>query len=200
MSPIREVDDQAALTLDVSGDGVAWLVFDRPDSKVNLLTAGVIRRLDELAGEIEAGVRDGTVKGVVVISGKPGTFIAGADVNEIAGITDEQEGYRASREGQRVFRRIEDLAAPVVCAIDGTCLGGGTELALACGRRIASDRNSTRIGLPEVRLGILPGFGGTTRLPRLVGLTAALPIILTGQPVSASKAKRIGLVEEVMHA
>jgi 3-hydroxyacyl-CoA dehydrogenase/enoyl-CoA hydratase/3-hydroxybutyryl-CoA epimerase len=199
MSPIREVDDQAALTLDVSGDGVAWLVFDRPDSKVNLLTAGVMRRLDELVGEIEQRIADGDVKGVVLISSKPGTFIAGADVNEIAGITDEREGVAASREGQRVFRRIEDLPAPTVCAIDGVCLGGGTELALACGRRVASDRDSTRIGLPEVRLGILPGFGGTTRLPRLVGLTAALPIILTGQPVSASKAKRIGLVEEVMH-
>ncbi|HUF68128.1 MAG TPA: 3-hydroxyacyl-CoA dehydrogenase NAD-binding domain-containing protein [Longimicrobiales bacterium] len=199
MIPVREVDDQAALTLETSGDGVAWLLFDRPDSKVNLLTSGVIRRLDEFLASIEEDVAAQRIRGVVVMSGKPGTFIAGADVNEIASIISEQDGYEAAREGQRVLGRIENLAVPTVAAIDGLCLGAGTELALACGRRIASDRDSTRIGLPEVRLGILPGFGGTTRLPRLVGLSAALPIILTGQPVSASKARRIGLVEEVMH-
>jgi 3-hydroxyacyl-CoA dehydrogenase/enoyl-CoA hydratase/3-hydroxybutyryl-CoA epimerase len=199
MIPVRDVDDQAALTLETSGDGVAWLVFDRPGSKVNLLTAGVIRRLEELLASIEEDVAAQRIRGLVVMSGKPGTFIAGADVNEIASIVNEQDGYEAAREGQRVLGRIENLAVPTVAAIDGFCVGAGTELALACGRRIASDRDSTRIGLPEVRLGILPGFGGTTRLPRLVGLSAALPIILTGQPVSASKARRIGLVEEVMH-
>jgi 3-hydroxyacyl-CoA dehydrogenase/enoyl-CoA hydratase/3-hydroxybutyryl-CoA epimerase len=129
-----------------------------------------------------------------VRSGKPGTFIAGADVAEIASVSTEQEGYEASREGQRIFARLENLPIPTVAAIDGICLGGGTELVLACGYRLASDRSATRIGLPEVRLGIIPAFGGTTRLPRLVGLSAALPMILTGKAVTARKAQRMGLI------
>jgi 3-hydroxyacyl-CoA dehydrogenase/enoyl-CoA hydratase/3-hydroxybutyryl-CoA epimerase len=199
MTPIRDVDEQAALTLEIGSDGVAWLVFDRPSSKVNLLTMAILRRLDGLVGEIEQAIAAGSVKAVVVLSGKAGTFIAGADVGEIASITEEHAGYEASRSVQRIFGRIEKLTVPTVAAIDGICLGGGTELTLACGHRIASDRDSTQIGLPEIRLGIIPGFGGTTRLPRLIGLSAALPIILTGKPVSASKARAIGLVEEVIH-
>jgi 3-hydroxyacyl-CoA dehydrogenase/enoyl-CoA hydratase/3-hydroxybutyryl-CoA epimerase len=190
--------DEAALTLAVDGDGVASLVFDRADSKVNLLTSGVLARLDELLGEIERLAAEGSVRAVLVRSGKPGTFIAGADVAEIASIATEQEGYEASREGQRIFARLENLSVPTVVAIDGLCLGGATELILACGYRLASDRGSTRIGLPEVRLGIIPGFGGTTRLPRLIGLSAALPMILTGQSVNARKAHRIGLIEEAV--
>jgi len=199
MSEALAVTDQAPLTLEVDDDGVAWLVFDDPASKLNILTRAVLTRLDLLVGEIEALARDGTAKSLVVRSGKPGSFIAGADVDEIASITDEDEGYQAAREGQRIYRRIEQLPIPAVAAVDGICLGGGTELILACGYRIATDRPQTRIGLPEVRLGILPGFGGTTRLPRLIGLSQALPIILTGQAVAASKARRIGLVEEVVH-
>jgi 3-hydroxyacyl-CoA dehydrogenase / enoyl-CoA hydratase / 3-hydroxybutyryl-CoA epimerase len=198
MNRDRATQDQAALTLEFSGDGVAWLVFDRPDSKVNLLTSGVMARLDTLLGEIEAQAAAG-LRGVIIRSGKSATFIAGADVSEIGAVRTEEEGYAASREGQRIFRRLEVLAIPTVVAIDGICLGGGTELALACDYRIASDRPETRIGLPEIRLGILPGFGGTTRLPRLIGLSGALPLILSGQPVRASKARRIGLVDEAVH-
>ncbi len=197
--PIRAVDE-AALTLSVDGDGVASLVFDREDSKVNLLTMGVMARLDELLGEIEHLAGDGSVRAVLIRSGKTGMFIAGADVGEIADVQTETEGYEAAREGQRIFRRIEQLTIPTVVAINGLCLGGGTELALACGYRLASDGPETRIGLPEVRLGILPAFGGTTRLPRLIGLSAALPLILTGQPVNARKAQRIGLIEESVPA
>jgi 3-hydroxyacyl-CoA dehydrogenase/enoyl-CoA hydratase/3-hydroxybutyryl-CoA epimerase len=159
-----------------------------------------LARLDELLGEIEKLAADGSVRAVLVCSGKPGTFIAGADINEIASIGTEKEGYEASREGQRIFRRLEELPVPTVAAIDGTCLGGATELVLACGYRVASDGSGVRIGLPEVRLGIIPGFGGTTRLPRLVGLSAALPLILTGQSVNARKALRIGLVDEIVPA
>jgi 3-hydroxyacyl-CoA dehydrogenase / enoyl-CoA hydratase / 3-hydroxybutyryl-CoA epimerase len=192
--------DQAALTLDVSGDGVAWLVFDRPDSKVNILTSGVMLRLDALLDEIEAGARAGRISAVVVRSGKPASFIAGADVNEIVGITDAAEGARAASLGQRVFLRLERLPVPTVAAIDGACLGGGVELVLACDVRIASDRRETVLGLPEVKLGIIPGFGGTTRLPRLIGLRDALGMILTGANVSARKAQRTGLISERMHA
>jgi 3-hydroxyacyl-CoA dehydrogenase/enoyl-CoA hydratase/3-hydroxybutyryl-CoA epimerase len=195
----RQEDARAALTLEVSGDGVAWLVFDRPDSRVNLLTSAVMQWLDTLLAQIEEGARTGQLRALVVRSGKPGTFIAGADVNEIAAITNEAVGVAAAREGQRIFRRIEQLPLPSVAAVDGLCLGGGTELILACSQRIASDRAETRIGLPEVGLGILPGFGGTTRLPRLIGLSESLGMILTGSQVSAKRAQRIGLVDEMVH-
>jgi 3-hydroxyacyl-CoA dehydrogenase / enoyl-CoA hydratase / 3-hydroxybutyryl-CoA epimerase len=191
--------DQAALTLDIMGEGVAWLVFDRPDAKVNVLSSGVLAQLDVLLGEIEDGARAGRVKGVVVRSGKDGSFIAGADVNEIASVTDAREAERGASLGQLIFLRLDRLPVPSVAAVDGLCLGGGTELILACDARIASDRPETRIGLPEVRLGIIPGFGGTTRLPRVIGLSDALGMILTGTNVTARKAQRIGLIAERMH-
>src|SRR5690606_26862265 len=175
-------------------------VFDRPDSKVNLLTEGVMRRLDELIGEVEQGAQRGTVRALVIRSGKPGTFIAGADVRAIENVTDPSEGEAAARQGQELFRRIEQLPIPTVAAIDGICLGGGTELILACGHRIASDSRATKIGLPEVRLGIIPGFGGTTRLPRLIGLKEALGMILTGRNLDSRRALRVGLVDEVVPA
>jgi 3-hydroxyacyl-CoA dehydrogenase/enoyl-CoA hydratase/3-hydroxybutyryl-CoA epimerase len=193
------MQDQAALTLDVTGDGVAWLIFDRPDSRVNILTSVVMSRLNDLLGEIEAAARAGRVRAVVVRSGKDGSFIAGADVKEIASVTEAAVGETLAAQGQAVFRRLDLLPVPTVAAVDGLCLGGGTELILACDARIASDRSETKIGLPEVKLGIIPGFGGTTRLPRVVGLREALGIILTGSSVSARKAHRIGLVSERMH-
>ncbi|MEX0907115.1 MAG: 3-hydroxyacyl-CoA dehydrogenase NAD-binding domain-containing protein, partial [Gemmatimonadota bacterium] len=192
--------DQAALTLEISGDGVAWLVFDRPDSKVNILTSGVMARLDALLGEAEQAAAGGRMRALVVRSGKDGSFIAGADVAEIVAITDPAEATRAAARGQQVFRRLENLPIPTVAAVDGTCLGGGLELILACDARIASDRRETKFGLPEVKLGIIPGFGGTTRLPRLIGLRNALAMILTGANVSARKAQRTGLISERMHA
>ena len=194
-----ESKNQAALTLEIAGDGVAWLVFDRPDSRVNLLTRDVMARLDALLGEIETAARAGRIRAVVIRSGKDGSFIAGASVSEIAAITDPAEAEAAAALGQAVFRRLDLLPVPSVAAVDGICLGGGTEMILACDARIASDRPETRIGLPEVKLGIIPGFGGTTRLPRLVGLREALAIILTGSTVSARKAHRIGLISERMH-
>ncbi|MGH7553841.1 MAG: 3-hydroxyacyl-CoA dehydrogenase NAD-binding domain-containing protein, partial [Longimicrobiales bacterium] len=149
-------------------------------------------------GEIESRSSSGSIRALIVRSGKEAAFIAGADVNEIRGVTTPAEGEAASREGQRIFRRLELLRVPTIAAVDGICLGGGLELILACGHRIASDRPETRLGLPEVRLGIIPGFGGTTRLPRLVGLREALPLILTGKPIPARKAQRIGLVDEAV--
>src|SRR5690606_1499106 len=131
-------------------------------------------------------------------SGKDGSFIAGADVNAIAAITDPAEAEAKARAGQRLFRRLEQLDVPTIAAIDGICLGGGTELVLACTYRLASERPETRIGLPEVQLGILPGFGGTTRLPRLIGLRAASDVILTGRNLNARKAQRIGLIDEAV--
>ncbi len=196
---VREVD-RAALRLEVDGTGLARLTFDRPDSRANILTSGVMSRLDALLDEIEAAAREARIRALVIRSGKPRMFIAGADVDEIASITDPADGEAGSREGQRVLSRVAALPIPTVAAVGGICLGGGTELILACDHRIAADAPETRIGLPEVQLGILPGFGGTVRLPRLVGLRNALPLILTGRPVDARKAQRIGLVDERVHA
>ncbi|MFP4624886.1 MAG: 3-hydroxyacyl-CoA dehydrogenase NAD-binding domain-containing protein, partial [Gemmatimonadota bacterium] len=190
---------EATLTLEMDGEGVASLVFDDPEKKVNILTTAVMERLDALLAELEGSAAEGRVRALVVRSGKDGSFIAGADVTEIAGITDPEEGRRKTAQGQAVFERLHRLPVPTVAAVDGTCLGGGTELILACDVRIGSDRPETRIGLPEVKLGILPGFGGTTRLPRLIGLIAASDIILAGKAVDGRKAHRIGLIHERMH-
>jgi 3-hydroxyacyl-CoA dehydrogenase / enoyl-CoA hydratase / 3-hydroxybutyryl-CoA epimerase len=187
------------VTLKIETDGIALLVFDTP-GKLNVLSTDVMMRLNELLGEVEAGAASGKIKAVVVRSGKEGSFIAGANIDEIASITDPADGAAKAAMGQSVFTRLSSLKVPTVVAIDGVCLGGGTELALACTYRIASDRKETKIGLPEVQLGILPGFGGTTRLPRLVGLSNALPIMLTGKPVDARKAEKIGLVDEKVPA
>jgi 3-hydroxyacyl-CoA dehydrogenase / enoyl-CoA hydratase / 3-hydroxybutyryl-CoA epimerase len=192
--------DRAALTLEMDGDGVAWFVFDDPDRKVNILSSPVMARLAALLGEVEQAAREGRARALVVRSGKDGSFIAGADVDEIASIRDPVEATRQAALGQAVFQRLHELKLPTVAAIDGTCLGGGTELALACDVRIASDRPETKIGLPEIRLGIIPGFGGTTRLPRLIGMVAASDLILTGKTVDARKAAKLGLVDERMHA
>ena len=188
--------DQAALSLHIDGDGLAWFVFDRPDSRVNLLTTGVMRRLDELLSDVEAGARAGRVKVLVVRSGKPDHFIAGADIDEIARLADAAEVTAAASEGQRIFRRLELLPIPTIAAIHGACLGGGLELALACTYRMASDSAATRLGLPEVRLGLIPGFGGTVRLPRLIGLAPATDMIVTGKTVTGARARRLGLVHE----
>ncbi|HUE77980.1 MAG TPA: 3-hydroxyacyl-CoA dehydrogenase NAD-binding domain-containing protein [Longimicrobiales bacterium] len=190
---------QAALTLEKDGDGVAWLVFDAPGRKVNVLSTPVMERLGALLDDVAAGAGAGGIRALVVRSGKDGTFIVGADVDEIAGLTDPAQARDKAAAGQAVFQRIHALDIPTIAAIDGTCLGGGTELALACDVRIASDRDETKIGLPEVRLGILPGFGGTTRLPRLIGLVAASDLILTGRDVDARKAEKLGLIHERMH-
>jgi 3-hydroxyacyl-CoA dehydrogenase / enoyl-CoA hydratase / 3-hydroxybutyryl-CoA epimerase len=190
---------QAALSLEMGSDGVAFLIFDQPESRVTVLSSTVLSGLDALLGQIETAARSGQVRAVVVRSGKDGSFIAGADINEIAEVASGAAAEAAAREGQRIFRRLDLLPVPTVAAVDGLCLGGGTELILACDVRIASDRPETKIGLPEVRLGIIPGFGGTTRLPRIVGLRESLGLILTGATVSARKAHRIGLISERMH-
>jgi 3-hydroxyacyl-CoA dehydrogenase / enoyl-CoA hydratase / 3-hydroxybutyryl-CoA epimerase len=192
--------NRAALALEEDGDGVAWFVFDDPDRKLNVLSSPVMERLDHLLGEVERGAREGRIRALIVRSGKDGSFIAGADVDEIVSIRDPVEASAQAARGQAVFQRLHELGIPTVAAIDGTCLGGGTELVLACDVRIATDRPETKIGLPEIKLGIIPGFGGTTRLPRLIGLVAASDLILTGKTVDARKAQKLGLIEERMHA
>jgi 3-hydroxyacyl-CoA dehydrogenase / enoyl-CoA hydratase / 3-hydroxybutyryl-CoA epimerase len=184
--------------LSVDAKGIATLTFDDPDRSANVLAEGVMRGLAERFEDLREGVSTGKVQGVLVRSGKAASFIVGADIDAIGAIESPDEGAQAARLGQAIFQEVEDLPVPTVAAIHGACMGGGTELALACRYRLASDHPRTRIGLPEVQLGILPAWGGTTRLPRLVGLQAALDLILTGKTADPRKAKRIGLVEEVL--
>ncbi|HSM03280.1 MAG TPA: 3-hydroxyacyl-CoA dehydrogenase NAD-binding domain-containing protein [Longimicrobiales bacterium] len=184
--------------LTVDRDGLAWITFADPDRRLNVLDEGVLSRLEAHLEDLESRVAGGEVRAVVVISGKPDSFVAGADIEAIGRLDGPADAEAKSREGQAVFQRLRDLPAPSVAAIHGICLGGGTELALACRHRVASDHPKTRIGLPEVQLGLLPGWGGTTRLPRLIGLRAALDMLLTGKQLRASSAKRAGLVDAVL--
>jgi 3-hydroxyacyl-CoA dehydrogenase / enoyl-CoA hydratase / 3-hydroxybutyryl-CoA epimerase len=177
-------------------DGVAILTIDQPDRPVNVLSEGVVEELAELIGRIESGDLD--ARAVVLISGKPGVWIAGADIDQLRGIRTAADGEALSRNGQALLDRLEGLRVPVVAAIDGAALGGGLEVALACTYRIASDSGKTKLGLPEVQLGLLPGAGGTQRLPRLVGLRTALDMMLTGKQLDGRRARKSGLVDEVV--
>lgn len=174
------------------------VTFDDPDRGQNVLTRQALEALASVIQDAEEAAASGTLRILMFRSAKPRSFIAGADVNAIAAVKDSREGAEAARQGQALFGRIAALPVPTVAAIRGICLGGGTELALACDHRVADDGDRTRIGLPEVRLGILPAWGGTTRLPRLIGLSAALDLMLTGKPARVPKARRIGLVDWVL--
>ena len=187
--------------LEVGADGVGLLTFDDRDRTHNVLTDEVLRSLEAVVAEAAAASDGGTLRALLIRSGKTGSFIVGADVRAISALAESRDRRRAveaARSGQVLFARIAALPVPTVAAIRGVCLGGGTELALACDYRICDDDDRTRIGLPEVQLGILPAWGGTTRLPRLVGLRAALGLVLTGKPARVSKARRIGLVHRVV--
>ena len=174
-------------------DGIAVIRLDTPHSPVNLVGRYL---LQELTGSIASLQGDAAVLGIVLASAKPEGFIAGADVRELAGSPDEEGATAFARHGQEVLARVAD-GKPIVAAIHGAALGGGLEAALACHWRIATDDARTVLGFPEVQLGLLPAGGATQRLPRLVGLRAALPLLLTGKRIRAREALRIGLVDEL---
>ena len=176
-------------------DGVAVITFDLPESKVNILNLEVMEELEKLLGDLEE--MKNALSGAIFISGKKDNFIAGADLSLIEGIKDPAAGVEMAEMGQRVFGRLAALPFPTVAAINGSCLGGGLEFALACDHRVAGDSPRTFLGLPETQLGIVPGFGGTQRLPRLVGLPESLRMITAGSNVYPRKARRIGLVDAV---
>lgn len=177
--------------------GVAVVTFDRPGASVNTLHSKLFPEVEAILNSIEA---DDSVKAVVIISGKKGCFVAGADIDELSAAPDEQAIRNLSRMGQNLFNRIEKFKHPVVAAISGSCLGGGLELALACRYRIAQFDKKTTLGLPEVMLGLLPGAGGTQRLPRLIGIEKALGMMLQGTQVNAQRALGMGLVDYVTHS
>ena len=184
----------SAFRLEVEPDGLALLTFDTPGERANKYSTPVMTEFDKLLDELG---RRRDIKALILVSAKSGIFIAGADVNEIATASAEF-GKEAVRRGQEIFNKLAALPYPTVAAIDGACVGGGCETALAMDWRLASDSSKTRIGLPEVQLGILPAWGGTTRMPRMIGLTAALDIILAGKTLDSRRAKKVGLVDDVV--
>jgi len=187
--------EQKAFHLTMRGDHVGIITIDVPGEKMNTLKA-------EFAGEITAIIaearRDPQLAGLVLISGKTDNFIAGADISMIDRCQSAQEAEALAKQGQEVMAALDALPFPVVAAIHGACLGGGLELALACDARICSLDDKTRLGLPEVQLGLLPGSGGTQRLPRLIGVRQALPLILTGKSVRAKQARKLGIVDDAV--
>lgn len=178
-------------------DGLVVLEFDLPGEKINKLSASVLEKFERVIDELRD---DSAVQGVIIISAKEDIFVAGADIDEIAAIQTSSEGEAKAAEGQRIFRKLEQLNVPVLAAIKGACLGGGMELALACDYRMVADHPKTQLGLPEVNLGIFPGFGGTQRLPRVVGLSRGLQMILSGNAVDAKNALKIGLADWMVPA
>ena len=185
----------SAFRLDVGRDGFATLTFDAPDRRVNVFDRATLEELERLVDEL-SDRSDLSI--LVLVSGKETNFIAGADISMIAEVTDTLEAEAGSRFGQRVFAAWESLPFPTVAAIRGTTMGGGTELALASTYRVVSDDDGTRIGLPEIKLGILPAWGGSTRLPRLVGIEAALDTILTGRTLRPKKALKMGFADALV--
>jgi 3-hydroxyacyl-CoA dehydrogenase/enoyl-CoA hydratase/3-hydroxybutyryl-CoA epimerase len=177
---------------EIDAEGIVVLTFDRAQASVNTLGRAVMDELDQIIERLSFE----TPKGVVIRSGKASGFIAGADIHEFESFEKQPGGVLASVEnGQRVLQNLARLRCPTVAAIHGFCMGGGTELSLACRYRVATRDPKTRIGLPEVMLGIMPGWGGSARLPRLIGAPQALPLMLTGRAAGAEEAKSLGLVD-----
>jgi 3-hydroxyacyl-CoA dehydrogenase/enoyl-CoA hydratase/3-hydroxybutyryl-CoA epimerase len=193
--PRPTVGRAEALSFDLESDGLAVLRIDAPGQRLNLLRASLIEELDFALDALER-VHD--LRAVVLASGKQDHFLAGADLRMLKSIRFASEGAEMAHLAQHALDRLNQLPVPVVAAIHGACLGGGLELALACHGRVASSDETTRLGLPEVELGLLPALGGTQRLPRLVGLRRALDLMLSGSLIDAMRAARIGLVDEVV--
>ena len=177
----------------VDSDEIVWLTLDVPKSQTNTLTAAVIT---ELSSELEI-LTEAPPKGLVVRSAKENGFLAGADINSFVEQQSVDETYAAIRQVQDIFTQLEALPCPTVALIHGFCLGGGLELALACDYRVADDAANTRIGLPEVKLGIHPGYGGSVRLIETVGVLAAMNIMLSGRTLSARAAKKVAVVDRL---
>ncbi|XP_025782910.1 trifunctional enzyme subunit alpha, mitochondrial [Puma concolor] len=178
----------------VKGD-VAVVRINSPNSKVNTLSRELQSEFIEVMNEIWANDQ---IRSAVLVSSKPGCFIAGADINMLASCKSAEEVTQLSQEGQRMFEKLEKSTKPIVAAISGSCLGGGLELAISCQYRIATKDRKTVLGTPEVLLGILPGAGGTQRLPKMVGVPAAFDMMLTGRNIRADRAKKMGLVDQLV--
>lgn len=192
------MEKQSAFTLTMRADNVGVITLDVPGEKMNTLKAAFAEQMREV---ITQARQNASLAGLVLISGKPDSFIAGADISMIARCETARDAEALALEGQKVMAEIAALPLPVVAAIHGPCLGGGLELALACNQRVCTLDDKTRLGLPEVQLGLLPGSGGTQRLPELIGASGALDMMLTGKTLRARQALKLGLVDDaVPHA
>ncbi len=174
------------LAMEKTKDGIAIITIDCPESKVNKVSSGL---LDEVAGVLDDIKNDKSIKGMVIASGKEDNFVVGADIDELKGMRTTEEVIAYISKGHAILNSLEKMKIPVVACIHGNCLGGGLELALVCNYRMAVNGPQTVLGFPEVQLGLLPAAGGTQRLPRLIGLTAALPMLLTARNLRVKKAK-----------
>jgi 3-hydroxyacyl-CoA dehydrogenase / enoyl-CoA hydratase / 3-hydroxybutyryl-CoA epimerase len=186
-----------SLALEFRSDGVAVVRFDVPGEPVNTLQADFAAEFERVFDKIE---QEPNVKAVLLTSRKPDSFIAGADIKMLRAVERAEQASELSRSGQRALGRLVDFHVPVVAAIHGACLGGGLELALACSARVATSDEKTKLGLPEVQLGVLPALGGTQRLPRLIGIQSALDLLLTGKQIDGKRALRVGLIDELVPA
>jgi 3-hydroxyacyl-CoA dehydrogenase / enoyl-CoA hydratase / 3-hydroxybutyryl-CoA epimerase len=184
-------------TLATTRDGPVLVVtLDSPGQPLNTLDTAMVAEFEAMFAQVDG---DRSISGVVLISGKRDSFIAGADIEQFRAFRTPADAERVSTLGQALVGRLESMRVPVVAAIHGACLGGGLEVALACRYRIGTDHHKTTLALPEVQLGVIPGMGGTQRLPRVVGLQAALDMILAGRNVRARKALKLGLLDELVH-
>ncbi|SPQ99078.1 unnamed protein product (mitochondrion) [Plasmodiophora brassicae] len=186
------------LSVVVDAAAIAWVVFNLRGRAVNVVNTDLVAQAQQAFARLDDLIKQRAVKLVMFASGKPGTFIAGADIDQIYPNVDLNAAVEASKSGQATFAKIAQLPVVTVCAINGAALGGGLELALACDYRVVWDSPKVQLGLPEVKLGLLPGAGGTVRLPRLVGLQAALGMILAGGSIRPQKALAMGLVDEIV--
>ncbi|MEJ2257860.1 MAG: 3-hydroxyacyl-CoA dehydrogenase NAD-binding domain-containing protein [Woeseiaceae bacterium] len=179
--------------LETDAAGIAWLCLDKADASANVLSSGVIEELNSILDELVAN----PPAGLVMYSGKPQSFIMGADINEFGDFDSAEQVAELGKLGQRVFLRIRDLPCPTVAVINGVCLGGGLEIAMMFDYRVGPESDSRIFGLPEVKLGLHPGFGGTVRAVQLCGVREGMQLMLTGNPIDAGKARRIGLIDRI---
>ncbi len=193
-SSAAQVSRASGIRREVPEDQICVLTFDRPDSSANVFDYAALAELDSQLAFIAGNAQ---LKGVIVASAKPSIFIAGADLHALANASSD-ELLRLVELGQAVFNRLASLSVPTVAAIHGACVGGGCELALACDYRVATPDRATKMGLPETQLGIVPAWGGSTRLPRLIGLPKALDVILGGKTLAAKQALRYGMVDDLV--
>jgi len=180
-------------TSETDSDGIVWLRLDKADSKVNVLSSGVLLELDSF---IDSATME-QAKGLVVYSGKRSGFVMGADISEFTSVDSPERAYEVTRQGQQLFDKIEALNCPTVAAINGIAMGGGLELAMALDYRLALANKKRVLGLPEVKLGLHPGFGGTVRIVQICGVQQGMPIMLTGAPITVDKGRRIGLIDRI---
>ena len=181
------------MTLEIK-QNIATLTFDLQNEKINKLSFEILKEFKEILNTIE---NDSSIKALVIDSAKKNIFIAGADIKEIEKLKDEKEVYEALMEVHEIFNKLENLTIPTIAYINGACMGGGLELALACKYRVLSTNEKTKLAFPEIKLGIFPGFAGTIRAPKLIGLVNALDLILTGKTIDAKKAYKIGLADMI---